>query len=66
VRVAGGDAQGRVELVSQGRVATAKAVFRINQMDLRSLSTDLKLEGKLDLDLDLLSRGSSIAGLMAV
>jgi len=65
VRVAGGDAQGRVELVSQGRVATAKAVFRINQMDLRSLSTDLKLEGKLDLDLDLLSRGSSIAGLMA-
>jgi len=25
----------------------------------------LKLEGKLDLDLDLLSRGSSIAGLMA-
>ena len=65
VRVAGGDAQGRVELVSQGRVATAKAVFRINQMDLRSLSTELKLEGKLDLDLDLLSRGSSIAGLMA-
>ena len=65
VKVAGGDAQGRVELVSQGRVATAKAVFRINQMDLRSLSTELKLEGKLDLDLDLLSRGSSIAGLMA-
>ena len=65
VKVAGGDAQGRVELVSQGSVATAKAVFRINQMDLRSLSTDLKLEGKLDLDLDLLSRGSSIAGLMA-
>jgi len=54
-----------VELVSQGSVATAKAVFRINQMDLRSLSTELKLEGKLDLDLDLLSRGSSIAGLMA-
>jgi len=65
VKVAGGDAQGRVELVSQGSVATAKAVFRINQMDLRSLSTELKLEGKLDLDLDLLSRGSSIAGLMA-
>ena len=65
VKVAGGDAQGRVELVSLGSVATAKAVFRINQMDLRSLSTELKLEGKLDLDLDLLSRGSSIAGLMA-
>jgi AsmA family protein len=65
VRVAGGDAQGRMEMLSQGSVATAKAIFRVNQMDLRSLSTEMKLEGKLDLDLDLLSRGSSIAGLMA-
>jgi len=60
-----GDAQGRVEMVSQGSVATVKAIFRVNQMDLPSLSTEMKLEGKLDLDLDLLSRGSSIAGLMA-
>lgn len=63
--MAGGDAEGRVEMHSQGRVATAKAVFKVNQMDLRLLSADLKAEGKADVEVDLLSRGSSIAGLMA-
>jgi len=65
LKMAGGDAGGRVEMHAQGRAATAKVVFKVNQMDLRLLSADLKAEGKADVDLDLLSRGSSIAGLMA-
>jgi uncharacterized protein involved in outer membrane biogenesis len=65
LKVAGGDAEGRVEMYAQGRVATAKAVFKVHQMDLRLLSADLKAEGKADVELDLSSRGSSIAGLMA-
>jgi AsmA family protein len=64
-KVAGGDAEGRVEMHAQGSVATAKAVFKVKQMDLRTLSLDLKVEGKADVDLDLMSRGSSVAGLMA-
>jgi hypothetical protein len=64
-KVAGGEANGRVEMHAQGSVATAKAVFKASQMDLQTLSAELKVEGKLDVDLDLLSRGSSIAGLMA-
>ena len=65
VQVAGGDAEGEVDVQVQGRVAIAKAVFRAHQMDLRQLSPDWNAEGKVDVDLDLLSRGSSIAGLMA-
>lgn len=65
VTLAGGDAEGRLEVHPQGGVATAKAVFKANQMDLRMLSTDMKVEGKVDVDLDLMSRGSSMAGLMA-
>jgi uncharacterized protein involved in outer membrane biogenesis len=61
----GGDAEGRVEMHPQGGVATAKAVFKVNQMDIRMLSSDMKVEGKVDVDLDLMSRGSSLAGLMA-
>jgi len=65
LKMAGGEAEGRVEIRPQGRVATATAVFKISQMDLRLLSADLKAEGKADVELDVLSRGSSIAGLMA-
>jgi hypothetical protein len=64
-KVAGGEANGHVELHAQGSTATVKAVFKASQMDLQTLSAELKVEGKLDMDLDLLSRGSSIAGLMA-
>jgi uncharacterized protein involved in outer membrane biogenesis len=65
VTLAGGDAEGRVEMHPQGGVATAKAVFKVNQMDMRMLPSDMKVEGKVDVDLDLMSRGSSLAGLMA-
>jgi len=65
LKVAGGDAEGRAEMHAQGRAATAKAIFKVNQMDLRLLSSEWKAEGKVDVDLDLLARGSSIAGLMA-
>jgi uncharacterized protein involved in outer membrane biogenesis len=65
LKVGGGDAEGQVEMHAQRRVATAKAVFKVNQMELRLLSADLKAEGKVDVELDLLSRGASIAGLMA-
>ena len=50
---------------AQGSAATAKTVFKVNQMDLRLLSSEWKAEGKVDVDLDLLARGSTIAGLMA-
>jgi uncharacterized protein involved in outer membrane biogenesis len=65
LKVAGGDGEGRLEVRPQGKVATAAALFKVNQMDLSLLSADLKAEGKADVDLDLLSRGSSIAALMA-
>jgi hypothetical protein len=65
LKVAGGDAEGRAEVHAQGSAATAKAIFKVNQMDLRPLSSEWKAEGKVDVDLDLLARGSTIAGLMA-
>ena len=65
VKAAGGDAEGQVELMSQGRAAVVKAGFKITQMDLRQVSADLKAEGKVDADLDILSKGSSIVGFMA-
>ncbi|OGP66008.1 MAG: hypothetical protein A2170_16995 [Deltaproteobacteria bacterium RBG_13_53_10] len=65
LKVGGGDAEGQVEMHAQRRIATAKAVFKVNQMELRLLSADLKAEGKVDVELELLSGGSSIAGLMA-
>jgi uncharacterized protein involved in outer membrane biogenesis len=65
LNVAGGNAEGRVEAQHQGREAIMTAVFKVDQMDLRLLSAELKAEGKADVDLDLSSRGSSIADLMA-
>jgi uncharacterized protein involved in outer membrane biogenesis len=65
VKVAGGHAEGGAEIHAQGSAATAKTVFKVNQMDLHLLSSEWKTEGKVDVDLDLLARGSSIAGLMA-
>jgi AsmA family protein len=64
-KVAGGDAEGRVEVRHQGGAAIMTAVFKVDQMDLRQLSADLKAEGKAQVDLELLSRGSNIAELMA-
>lgn len=64
-KVAGGDAEGRVEVRHQGGVAIMTAVFKVDQMDLRLLSADWKAEGKAAVDLDLISRGSTIAELMA-
>jgi AsmA family protein len=65
VKVAGGDAEGRLEMYAHGSGGMAKAVFKVKQMDLRLLSSGLGIEGKVDVDMDLLSRGSSIASLMA-
>jgi uncharacterized protein involved in outer membrane biogenesis len=65
IKVAGGDAEGQLQMQPQGSVATAKAVFKASQTDLRLLAPDLGVEGKVDVELDLLSRGSSVAGLMA-
>jgi hypothetical protein len=42
-----------------------KVDFKASQMDLQTLSPEMRVEGKLDVDLGLLSRGSSMAGLMA-
>jgi hypothetical protein len=64
-KAAGGEAEGEVEVQSQGRVAVAKAGFKITQVDLRQVSADFKAEGKVDAELDLLSKGSSVAGFLA-
>jgi hypothetical protein len=64
-KVAGGNAEGEAELRAQGSAATAKAAFKVSQLDLRQVSSEWKAEGKVDADLDLLARGSTIAGLMA-
>ncbi|MGE5842336.1 MAG: AsmA family protein, partial [Deltaproteobacteria bacterium] len=65
LKASGGDTEGHVELQHQGRLAMAKAIFKVSGMDLHLLSTDLKAEGKVDADLDLFGRGASIAGFMA-
>jgi uncharacterized protein involved in outer membrane biogenesis len=65
MKVAGGDAEGQVEIHPQGRTANAKAVFKLNGADLRLLAPDTGVQGRLDVELDLLSRGSSVASLMA-
>jgi hypothetical protein len=64
-KAAGGEAEGVLEVLPQGRVAVVKAVIKITQMDLQTLLPEWKAEGKVDADLDLLGRGTSIAGLMA-
>jgi uncharacterized protein involved in outer membrane biogenesis len=64
-KAAGGDAEGEVEVKPQGRVAFVKAGFKITQLDLSQVSAELKAEGKVDAELDLLSKGSSVAGFMA-
>jgi len=63
--IAGGHSEGRLEIRARGTEAVTKALLKANQLDLRLLTPDLKAEGKVDVDLDLLSKGSSIAGLMA-
>jgi uncharacterized protein involved in outer membrane biogenesis len=64
-KVAGGHAEGGAELRIRGSVVTAKAAFKVSQMDLRLFLSEWKAGGKVDLDLDLLARGSTIAELMA-
>jgi hypothetical protein len=65
LKAAGGDAEGQMDVRISGKVATVKTFFKASQIDLRLLSPELRAEGKMDADLDLLTRGSSIAGLMA-
>jgi uncharacterized protein involved in outer membrane biogenesis len=64
MKVGGGNAEAQVQIHPQGSTAKAKAVLKVTQTNLRLLAPGLGVDGRVDVELDLLSRGSTIAGLM--
>ncbi len=67
--VGGGAMEGHLDLQLKGRSATMVAALKIDQIDLGNMLKELDitdiLEGKLDVDVDLKSSGSSVAEMMA-
>jgi uncharacterized protein involved in outer membrane biogenesis len=67
--IGGGNLDGRVDLQPQGKVAALTAVLKIDHLDVGRMAKELNVtdvvEGKLDAEIDLRGRGSSIANLMA-
>jgi hypothetical protein len=63
-----GSMDGHLSLQSQGKVASLTIVLKINQLDISLLTKEVKgtegFEGNLEVDIDLRTRGASIAGLM--
>lgn len=63
-----GSMDGHLSLQSQEKIASFTMVLKINKLDIRYLTKDLKgaegLEGNLDADIDLRAHGASIASLM--
>ena len=66
--MAGGKLDAQLDLQAQGRAAVLGAVMRIEQLDLGRMLKEVKgidaIEGRLDADIDVKGRGSSVAGLM--
>jgi AsmA family protein len=66
--IGNGSIDGHLSLQSLGKVASLAMVFKINKLDIRYLTKELKstesLEGNLDADIDIRTQGASIAGLM--
>jgi hypothetical protein len=56
---------GYLSLQSQGKVASLATIMKINKTDIGYFTKDAKgIEGSLDIDIDLKTRGASMAGLM--
>jgi uncharacterized protein involved in outer membrane biogenesis len=66
--VAGGTLDAQVDLQGQGKVAVLGAAMKIGQLDLGLMLKEVKgiesMEGRLDADINIKGRGSSVAGLM--
>jgi uncharacterized protein involved in outer membrane biogenesis len=66
--MAGGTVDAQLDLQGQGKVAVLGAAVKIEQLDVGRMLKDLKgiesMEGRLDADINVKGRGSSIAGLM--
>jgi hypothetical protein len=63
-----GSMDGHFSLQSQGKVASLTMVFKINNLDIRHLTKELKstggLEGNFGADIDIRAQGASIAEMM--
>ncbi|HUU51238.1 MAG TPA: AsmA family protein [Nitrospinota bacterium] len=66
--IGNGAMDGRFDLQPDGKAAALKSELKVNQLDFGLMLKELKatnvLEGKLDIDVDLNGRGSSIATMM--
>jgi uncharacterized protein involved in outer membrane biogenesis len=66
--MAGGTLDGQIDMQGQGKVAVLGAVMKIEQLDLGTMLKEIKgiesVEGRLDADINVKGRGSSVAGLM--
>jgi uncharacterized protein involved in outer membrane biogenesis len=66
--VAGGRLDAQLDLQGQGKVAVASTAMKIEQLDLGLMLKEVKgiesMEGRLDADITIKGRGSSVAGLM--
>jgi len=66
--MAGGKLDAQLDLQAQGKVAVLSTVMKIEQLDLGRMLKEVRgievLEGRIDADINMKGRGSSIAGLM--
>jgi uncharacterized protein involved in outer membrane biogenesis len=66
--VAGGRLDAQLDLQGQGKVAVLSAAIKIEQLDLGRMLKEVKgiesVEGRLDADINIKGRGSSVAGLL--
>ncbi len=66
--MAGGTLDAQLDLQGQGKVAVLSAAMKIEQLDIGLMLKEVKgietMEGRLDADMNIKGRGSSVAGLM--
>jgi uncharacterized protein involved in outer membrane biogenesis len=67
-QMAGGTLDAQLDLQGQGKVAALSTTLKIGQLDVGLMLKELKgieaMEGRLDADINVKGRGSSVAGLM--
>jgi AsmA family protein len=66
--VGGGSLEGHIDLQAQGKTGILTAVLKVDQLDVGRMLKELQIreavEGRLDADMNITGRGSSVAGLM--
>ncbi|MCX5908267.1 MAG: AsmA family protein [Deltaproteobacteria bacterium] len=66
--ISGGTLDGRVNLDARGKTSVMTALMKLDQLEISRLLKETKspeiLDGKIDIDLDVMGRGDSIASLM--